>query len=408
MHSVTDFYSFVLVALAPLLQQHLALSDQQKALVLGVGSIASGVIQPAAAWVSDKLDSRLIAVLGLAVAVVGVGMMGYVQGFGALLALQAITAAGVGAFHPPAAAATGQLAGTRRRVFMAVFFLAGMVGGITGNVLTPGYVGFFSRGGDAGSGLRALAWLIAPGLLAVVMLERAIRRAPHRHAGAHDAHHGLPQEERRARWRAVWLLYAGNVLRFTVNMALVYLFTELAESIARNRAASTAGEAAIALHASAINGPLQGAMQVGMGGVALLLAWTLPARWTKASLVVMPLIGAASLIPPILLGEDAATISLAVTLALAGSVMAGVGFGSLVPLTMSLGQHLLPHRTSLVSGMLLGGAWCLAFVGPMLAEFVHRDHGLGGGFTLVAGMLVASSLVSMLLPGKLLAHVNTH
>jgi MFS family permease len=65
-------------------------------------------------------------------------------------------------------------------------------------------------------------------------------------------------------------------------------------------------------------------------------------------------------------------VGVAAGVAVCGAVLGGIGFGACIPLSMGLAQRMLPHRTSLASGLMLGGAWAFAFVGPMLAELVQN------------------------------------
>jgi MFS family permease len=434
-HFVIDAFSFVGVALLPLLAVTLSIRPEQKALLLALGSVSSGVIQPFIAWASDKLDTRALGTLGFVVAVLAIANLGTAQNFTQLAILYALGTMGVGAFHPPAAATIGQLGAARRSLFIALFFLAGMLGGITGNVLTPRYVDLMTPTvagtPDPVSGILALRWFIPAGLACAVVLALAIHKVGHRRASAKDTHIAMPPAERRARWRAVWILYAANVLRFSVNMALVYLFTEWASAfVLANNPATTMTES-LGINASRINGNLQASMQLGMGLGGILLGLLLAPRFEKAAFVTLPILGAImiALIPSV--GRSAP--SLAPALVMLAAVVSGLGFGAVIPVSISLAQRLLPHRTSLASGIMLGGAWTLAFVGPIAAELVQngiahkptqpgflaglvnalpfglddklaQGMGLDAAFLLAAIALACAGLFSLLLPQKLIVH----
>lgn len=410
-HSIVDFFSFVGISLLPLLVAEIGLSRQQKALLLGVGSVTSGLIQPAVAWLSDRWDTRALSTAGFVLAVVCVSNLGHAQNFWQLLVLHGLGAAGIGAFHPPAAAVTGQLAGRRRALGMGLFFVLGMAGGFTGNVATPMLVGAVSEHAPVGSdperfGLQNLSWLMIPGLLACVVLAVAIHSVPHRRHDAHDHHTSLPDGERKRRWRAVWLLYACNVIRFSVNMALVYLFSEWAEQLTMQRMGLTELTEAAGVEASKINGPLQGAMQVGMGGMGLVLGAVLAVRREKLAFVGFPMLGAVFIAGvPLLSGVSE---SMMVPAALGLSVLSGVGFGSVIPVSMTAAQRLLPHRTSLASGLMLGGAWAFAFIGPQWAERAQELISLDAAFFVTAAILFLAGLLSLAIPGRLLIETDQH
>lgn len=410
-HSLTDFFSFILIALMPILMTRLDLSPAQVAGLLAVGSIASGFIQPLTALFSDKFDSRMIGPAGLAAAAIAVGFIGHAQTYWHLLLIQIIGTAGIGAFHPVAAAAVGQLSGSKRSRGIAVFFLAGMIGGFTGNVTAPLWVGFFSgrrliEGEPSiAYGLQTLSWFIVPGILGAAALAWAIHAVPHRRHDAHELHSSLAEDQRRQRWLAVGLLYLGNVIRFTVNMALVFLIIAWTEQLTLARAGAAQLTDALSVDAATMNGPLQGAMQIGMGGAGLFAGWFLRSHHEKLALVMVPCLGAAAIA---IFPYAQRLESLAVPAAFVMSVLAGVGFGGLVPVTISLAQRLLPHRTSLASGLMLGGAWAFAAVGPPLANGLINGLGLTNAFAAVGGLLLIAGLISAAIPSQALRETAHH
>ena len=204
------------------------------------------------------------------------------------------------------------------------------------------------------------------------------------------------------RWRAVWLLYAANVTRFVVNTALVYLYVRWIETFAAARAVETAGVSEVGIAASVLNGKFQAAMQLGMGGAGLAAGWFVRAHHEKASLIAVPLLGAAAigampLVDDLGLGH-AGLIAVGLVLA----VLAGVGFGGTVPTVISLAQRLLPHRTALASGLMMGGAWGIGFLGPPIAEAIEASRSLDAAFYATAALLLVCALLSMALPARVI------
>lgn len=411
-HAASDFTSFVIISLLPLLKTTIGFSDTQKALLLACGAVASGLIQPVVAIWTDRFDARWIAPLGLAVATAGVAAVGFVQSFESLLMLHILIALGGGAFHPAAAAVAGHLGGNRRAMALTAFFCAGMIGGISGNVLTPRVVDFFAEQRvpiDTTFGLRSLAWCALPGALCVIVLAKAIVTTPHRDHDSHEHHARLPKEERASRWFAVGLLYITNVLRFSTNNALVYLADEWAKRATRRRTGVDELTERLAADASKLNGMLQAAQQVGMGLGAVALGFVLSRGREKAAFVFVPLVGAAAiavfgpvgrLLDGVHLGPQVGSFCLL--------VIAGFGFGSTHPVSIRVAQRLLPHRTSLASGLMLGGAWSLSAIGPFAAKWLHQGFGkeelargdarLDSAILVTAGVLAVSGALALLLP----------
>ncbi|MBL9030520.1 MAG: MFS transporter [Phycisphaerae bacterium] len=390
-HAVVDFFSCIIVPLLTVLEGRVSISPGQGAVLIGLGSLSSGLIQPIVAWLSDRFDTRLLGTLGTLVAAVAIGLVGYAHTFPQLIAIQVLGAAGVGAFHPVAAAAVGHLSGRRRSMGVSWFFTAGMVGGVAGSLVAPPM--------NARFGLEAFAWTIIPGVILAGLLAWAIHGAAHRRHDAHERHGSATPEQRRERWRAVWVLYAGNALRFTVNMALVQLLVRWSETIALARGGASVLDASLRAQAATINGPMQAAMAVGMGVSGLLAGMVVPTRHERRALVLVPCAGAAAVaLVPYAGGAGA----------LALAVGCGIGYAGVIPLTIAMAQRLLPHRTGLASGLMMGGAWSVAAAGPPLAQWLIRGVGLTWSFAVVAGLLVVAGLVSMALPGAALRDTAHH
>ncbi|MCC6659712.1 MAG: MFS transporter [Phycisphaerales bacterium] len=396
-HGVVDFFSYILIPLMPVMSQRLHLTPGQVAATLALGSVASGLIQPFVAWASDRLDTRWLGTAGLLAAVVPYSLLGYATTFPQLLVIQVIGAAGVGAFHPVAAAAIGTLSSGRRSLGVAVFFMGGMIGGITGSLLSPVYADRY--------GMPALIYLLVPGMASVLALGWAVHSVGHTARGARESHLALSAAERSSRWAAIGLLYLANVLRFTVSTALVWLIITWAERRTLAGASAVEMTKELSERAARLNGPTQAAIQVGMG-IAGVGAGFLLARGTeKRALVVVPTLGALAVAAfPFLVGanQPGAAAWVGIAGGFVAMLLAGIGFGGVIPVSIALAQRLLPHRTGLASGLMMGGAWCVAAVGAPMAERLDRIAGLGGAYLIIAGLLLASGVLALALPGGLI------
>lgn len=389
-HSVVDFFSFLFVPLISVIEGHLKLTHGQGAMVIAVGSICSGLIQPTTAWICDRFNTRLPGVLGLLCAGFAALLVGQVQTFGQLLLLQVVASAGVGAFHPVAAAATGKLGGSRRSLALSGFYMAGMLGGMSGNVMFPVWVQSAGHG-DAGLGLRSLAWAMIGAVLFTVVLQLAIGKLDHKNRRKHDevAPPHVPH-----RWLSVWLLYAGNAVRFTVNSSMMLLVARWTELEAVARAGASDLTDSLRSQASIHNGPLQAAMQLGAGSAAMLAGAFVAQKHEKASLVLCPLLGALAIaLFPLTRGLETATASLIA----AGivSVVVGIGSGALVPMTIGMAQRLLPDHTSLASGLMMGGAWTVAAIGPPLTQLAVIHTGFANACLIVGAVTAASGVLAL-------------
>ncbi|MCB9845728.1 MAG: MFS transporter [Phycisphaeraceae bacterium] len=387
----------MVIPLIPVLEARLQLSGAQGAALVAAGALSSGLGQPVAAWLSDRFDTRVPGIVGLVLAAVALTRLGSCETYGQLIGVQMVGMLGVGIFHPVAVACVGQLGQRRRARIVSIFFLAGLFGGVLGSTTVPPWV-------DR-SGLRALEWIQIPGLIGVVVLAWAILRMPHRHHGSGDDHARLPREDRRERWWALGVLFAGAMARYVVNMMLAVLVVRWCERLVMRRGGIDALGVnlpdALAHEASRLNGPLQGSMIVGMGVAGLTLgAWT-PVRHERLVLTLAPLAGALGVVGFAMLDGNRAGPG-----AYALGIVMGAGFAGTVPITIAMAQRLLPHRTSLASGVILGGAWAVGAAGPSLAQAILESWGLAVGFGVTAALLAGAGLSSLLLRQGVLLRVG--
>lgn len=391
-HSAVDVYSAIVPPIIGLLEVRCELQRSETALLLGMGPISSGLSQPLTAWLSDRFDSRLLAPLGLLIAALCLTNIGWATNFGELLGLYFIGMIGVGMYHPIGASSMGHLSGQlgaqRRSLGISLFFVAGMIGGISGSVVASWMT---ARPG----GFEMLRWTAIPGVLLGAALVVAIRRAPHRD----HAQSAAPQlnAEMQARWWMIAVLYTSNAMRFTVNIALFYLYVRWAQALVVETGAAT-GEKEIAQVAAPISGQLIGCTMAGMAIGGVMAGSLVRAGRERLPMILVPMF-IAPLIAMFPLVDRWGAYVLA--------VCAGVGFAAMIPVAIGLSQRLLPHRTSLASGLMMGGAWSVALLGPPFAEFMltRSGYGMPGAFIGVAALLALSGGVCCLLNQQVLRDV---
>ncbi len=218
-HVVIDVYSAYVPPLLGMLEVRCHLSPAQTAMILGLGSVSSGLSQPLSAWLSDRTDSRMFGGLGLLLAAICLSCIGMASSMASLAAIYVLGMVGVGIFHPIGASSIGQLSDAlpraRRSLGISLFFVAGMAGGISGSILAP-------RLAAQPGGFELLRYTMIPGLFVAGALHLAIARISH-----HEHHRVaavLSAADIARRWKLVALLYLSNAMRFTVNMTLLYLF----------------------------------------------------------------------------------------------------------------------------------------------------------------------------------------
>lgn len=363
-HGCADLCQGAVPALLPTLIAARGLSLASAAALVTAATIASSVVQPLFGIWSDRLDFPFLAPLGVVVAGLGLGAVGFCHSYAALAGALAVSGLGVALFHPEAARMAGRAGGGTARG-MSYFSVGGNIGFAVGPLAVLLTVGIF--------GLDVSPLLALPGLLAcaVLVVELRGRRAgADRHARHVRAPHGP------ARWGPFTRLAGAAVARTVAFFALqafvpVYLIHRLGASDA------LAGIALTTMLGAGAVGTLVGSRWADRWGRRLVLVWAM-----------VPLTALLALLPE--LGLPASIAALA-----------AIGFLVDAPFatTVVIGQAYLPGRSGLASGITLGlaiglGGLIAASLG-LLADATSITTAL---LTLPAFTVVAAALAVSLPP----------
>lgn len=379
-HMAVDALAALLPSTLGLLEVRLSMSPKQSAWLLGLGSLFSGLAQPICAFISDRLSTRQLGVFGVMLSAVGIGSLGLASGIASLTIIYAVGMIGVGMFHPIGAATIGELRQHARTSAMSLFFVAGMMGGVAGAFLWPRML-------STPTGFQLLPLSMVIGLLLVVFFQRTLSHLAPLPVVSHAAP-GVPSP--RIEWASIAILYAASAVRFSVNMALLYLYVRWAEGYVLFEHQDWNHEQ-VATAAAPLVGNFNAATLIGMASGGLLAGvWVRPGS-EKWPMVLVP-IGFAPLIALL----PYAPLEVGYLLAVA----AGIGFASMIPVSIAFAQHLMPRHTNLASGLMMGGAWSVAVIGPRCAEIGVEQLGIHSTFVLIAIALAISGIINMLLPGR--------
>jgi len=375
-HTAVDALSAIVPASLGLLEVRFDLTTKQSAWLMGVGPLCSGLAQPVCALLSDRFATRQLGVWGVALGVLGIGSLGFVSNFGSLVLIYALGVIGIGMFHPVGAATIGHLWPARRSSAISYFFVSGMLGGVLGALLGPRLL-------SLASGFDFLPLLIAPMLLLAMLLHRSFAELEPLHV--RDETTASANESPRIEWAMVVVLYVSAALRFCVNMALIYLFVRWVQGHVMAQHADWTPEAVAKVAAPQV-GNLNAATLAGMACGGMLAGMLVRAGKEKWPMVWVPILFAPviGLFPflPLKAGYFLA-------------IVAGIGFASMIPVTIALAQQLMPRRTNLASSLMMGGAWAVAMLGPTCAEYGVARHGLQATFLATAVTLALSGLVCL-------------
>ena len=383
-HAVVDSFAALVPAILGLLEVRLSLTAQQSAWLLGWGAFCSGMAQPICAWLSDRRNSRRLGIVGVALGALGISSIGLATGVTSLALLYTVGMVGIGMFHPVGVTTSGHLWVHNRNTSVSLFFVAGMLGGVLGAFFWPRVLAI-------PSGFRFLPLAIVPATALIVFTARSFALL------------GPPQESvdkiptasaRRSNWTMVGLLYVAACLRFSVNMALLYLYVRWIQAGVASEHRDWSVDQ-VARYSAPLVGNMNTATLMGMALGGLAAGFLVRVGREKWPLVWVPITFA-----PVIGWLPHGSLALGTIWAM----LAGVGFAAMIPVTIALAQRLLPHRANLASSMMMGGAWAVAMVGPRLAEFGVTRWGLNTTFLLTALGLILSGVVGLPLPNKPARH----
>lgn len=321
-HLVNDGYASFFAPLLPLLIDRLDLSLTMAGLLGTLRIVTNSLTQPALGHLADRVRRPLLVVAGPVLTICAMGFIGKAATFQQLVVLLVVAGIGTALFHPAAASLVAASVQRRRALMMAFFSSGGAVGGGIAPLVIVAYVGAF--------GMWRTPWLILPaggGLLAIAAV---VARTRYSYSTGADS-------QKAFRLRAVpsmlVLLWFVIVLRSLTETA----FSSFLAVLITERGGSTfAGGAGISVFL------LAGALGGFLGGS---LADRIGAKWILFASVVLA--------PPFYLlflhGPS--------SLALAFLAAAGLVTFSSNPVGVVAAQELLPGRTGLVSGLVMGLAW---------------------------------------------------
>ena len=178
-HLGIDIFNSMGPVLLAFLQAPLGLSAAQIGLAVGLFQVLAGTTQPAFGWLVDRVGSRLLGPLSVAVnlgcVALAVAAAGATGSFVLFLVPFALAAVASGAFHPLGVMHSSTVNLARSATFTAIFFFCGQVGLTTGPVLAGLAL---DRAGLAG-----IYWLVlfvapVPLFMAFAMGPRRVHAAP--------------------------------------------------------------------------------------------------------------------------------------------------------------------------------------------------------------------------------------
>ncbi len=361
-HFSVDMYSGMLPLILVALTDPLRLSYAQVGLVSMAFTLASSLSQPVFGWIGDKQSTRTIAVVGVAAIATTMGIMRFADSFTTLLILAPIAGLGSGAFHPQGAVLASRTPPEVRGSAMSVF----MLGGNGGYAFGPLFgAAFFEL---AGQHMREMVTLLGLGQAALVYYALAVQRRSQVEAGASS-----PPSGKRAATSVIITLTLVILFRSWIQGSVTTFIPQLYK--AQGFSIEFAGQVLFSI-----------LMPLAIGG---LIGGTLSDRIGRRRILII----STALIGPALWGLLHSGDS---TWFIWGPLV-GIAIGASLPVTLVMGQELIPHGVGLMSGFVLGFTFVASAIGVSI-NGVSADHlGLLPTLSLnVLVPLVAASLAFFL------------
>ncbi len=171
-HTVHDMYASFLAPLLPTFITNLALSKTEAGLLMVFLQWPS-VLQPVIGHLADKVNLRLLVILGPAVTGILMSLLGVAPVYGALALMLTLAGFSSAAFHSVAPPLAGRLAGRRLGRGIGIWMVGGELGYTIGPILLVSATQVL--------GLDRLPWLMVIGILTALFIASrlsAVQTAP--------------------------------------------------------------------------------------------------------------------------------------------------------------------------------------------------------------------------------------
>lgn len=324
-HLVNDGFGEFLTPLLPLVIRRFGLSLALAGALGTLRIVINSLTQPFLGLLVDRMERPLLAIIGPALSVTAMCLVGLAPSYAALAAIMVVAALGSALFHPAAATFVGRETDRNRGLRMGFFSSGGTVGSALAPVAIIPFVTAF--------GLHRTVWLALPGLASVILIAAVLLRSSRRGGQACGTPHDLqatPKKRIPARFVALW---GAIVLRSVTSTVFSYFMAVLITSLGGSTFLAAAGLTTFWI----------------AGAVGQYAAGHFSDRHGRKPILFWTVLLASPCLLAFLYGPRHVDF---LFLALAGFLLYGSN-----PVGIVAAQELLPGRTGLVTGLVMGFAW---------------------------------------------------
>ncbi len=366
-HFATDLFASLLPMAWPLISGPMGLTYGMVGTASTIYTVGSSLTQPIFGYLGDRFSSRLWAALGLSVTAIFMGLIGFVDNYLVLIVVMTIMGLGVAAYHPQGAMNASLASGNRKATGMSVF----SIGGTAAYAIGPLLGGFLFT---TALGLKSTALLAVGGVLTAAWLYRVLLATERHKEATAGARAGATQTRVQVVALAALIVVVGlrawAYAAANTYLPLLYQLQDLPLSFS--------GQVLFLMQAGGVAGLLMGGMLADRLGrrrvVAISLALLAPAAY-------------------LLFNVPAAFAPLAAM---------AFGFVGDVPnpITMVMGQELLPRNVGVASGLIFGLAFVTGGAGVAVTGFLADGLGLLEALSMLPVMPLLASGLCLMLPAS--------
>jgi FSR family fosmidomycin resistance protein-like MFS transporter len=365
-HFTNDLYGGVLPVLFPSAKERFNLGNAELGLVTLAYTSASSLAQPFFGHLSDRYGRRWFAPAVLLWGASWVSLYGFAGSFGVFLALAALAGLGSGAYHPFGASNAAAVTDERdRNTALSVY----TVGGTSGYALGPLVgVALLWAFGPKGTGV-----LFLPGVLAAALIYSQMGRVE-RARGRRQ----VVREAQPVNWPVLARVVGLVMLRAWAILAVVQFVPVWYDELGYS--AVTYGWLTTTIILSGVLGTLAGGLAADrIGPKAVMVSSLLCA------------------IPPLLLFA-----AFPGPLAFVAGAAFGIFCDASLSVTLVSAQRLMPGRTGVASGMILGIGFITGGIGVPITGLVADAIGMQRAIASLALLCLAGAVVGWSIPRRAL------
>lgn len=373
-HFTNDLMGGVLPMLFPGFKDRFDLDNAAVGGIALAYATASSLSQPLFGYLSDRFGRRWFVPLPLIWGGIFVSLIGFADSFGAVLVLAALAGIGSGAYHPLGASTAAAVAeSSDRNTSLSVYTAGGTSGYALGPLVAVAFLALFGPEGTA-------VLFIPAAIVAGLILSQLGRVERARAAGGHRSETpatGATEFGLLARVIAVVML------RSWVAMAPLQFLSVWYDDLGYQRLFY--GALATTVIISGVVGTIGGGMLADRLGSRRIIVGSLVAC-----------------VPPLLLFAGFPG-----PLAFVFGAMLGIVLDSSLSVTLVAAQRLLPGRTGVASGVILGLGFITGGIGVPITGRIADGIGIEGAIASLSVLALAGAALAWTIPWERLADENS-